>query len=391
MAFNGPETLDDRVVPDDLARTVYCVLGIPVDAIEMLACVRRLHDAAKARLPFLLSTPNLNFLAICQSDREFRESLLKSDLCPADGMPIVWLARILGIPIKERVSGSDIFDALRIKRDLEKPLKVFLFGGAPGAVDAACRALNAKPCGVHCVGSLNPGFGTTEEFSGAEIIDTVNANDADFLIVALGAQKGQSWLLRNYYKLKTPIRAHLGAAINFQAGKVARSPPLMQKLSLEWLWRIKQEPYLWRRYWHDGIILLRLASTRVLALVVLSWWFRLKFEKHESGLVVKQTDEFDRVIVRLTGPAIVEHIGRAIPVFRSAIATRKPIVIDFSQTCSIDARFLGLLLMLRKTLKSDGADPIFKGLSPALKAVFRLNGLGFLLNETSTTEPNAGS
>ena len=69
-----------------------------------------------------------------QLDWDFRESLLQSDLCPADGMPVVWIAWLLGVPIKDRIAGSDIFDALKAGHDSAKPLKVFLFGGAEGVL-----------------------------------------------------------------------------------------------------------------------------------------------------------------------------------------------------------------------------------------------------------------
>lgn len=101
-------------VLDDLAREVYCILGIPIDAIEMPATLCRVEAAAAAAEPFVLSTPNLNFLVNSQTDDEFRELLLMSDLCPPDGAPIIWIARLLGIPIRERTAGSDIFDALKI-------------------------------------------------------------------------------------------------------------------------------------------------------------------------------------------------------------------------------------------------------------------------------------
>jgi N-acetylglucosaminyldiphosphoundecaprenol N-acetyl-beta-D-mannosaminyltransferase len=89
-------------------------------------------------------------------DPEFRASLLQSDLCIADGMSIVWSARLLGIPIKERVAGSDILAALKAKRSPENPLRLFLFGGPEGVAAAASRSLNAQPGGVHCVGFLYP-------------------------------------------------------------------------------------------------------------------------------------------------------------------------------------------------------------------------------------------
>ena len=88
---------------------------MPIDAIEMPAVMQSIEMAAANAAPFVISTPNINFLVNSQNDPEFRESLLLSDLCPADGMPIVWIARLMGIPIKHRIAGSDIFEALKAR------------------------------------------------------------------------------------------------------------------------------------------------------------------------------------------------------------------------------------------------------------------------------------
>ena len=123
---------------DDLCREVYCILGIPIDAIEMPGVLQRIDAAALAAAPYLISTPNLNFLVTSQTDPQFRDSLLLSDLCPPDGMPIIWIARLLGLPIKRRTAGSDMFEALKARIGLEQPLKIFLFGGTePIAAEAA--------------------------------------------------------------------------------------------------------------------------------------------------------------------------------------------------------------------------------------------------------------
>src|SRR5262245_22109722 len=106
-AFLAPKAVADEVVgaacEDDLARNVYCVLGLPIDVLDIAAVLHRIEAAAASRAILFISTPNLNFLANSRSDAEFRESLLESDLCPADGMPIVWIARLIGVPIKTRV------------------------------------------------------------------------------------------------------------------------------------------------------------------------------------------------------------------------------------------------------------------------------------------------
>src|SRR5690348_1159769 len=120
--------MTDPKAADDLSRDVYCILGVPIDAIEMSDALAAIEAAVASSKPFLLSTPNLNFLVNSQDDAEFRESLHLSDLCSADGMPIIWIAKLMGLPIRQRVAGSDIFEALK-NRASGHPIKVAFFGG----------------------------------------------------------------------------------------------------------------------------------------------------------------------------------------------------------------------------------------------------------------------
>ena len=340
---------------DDLARDAYCLLGLPIDALDMPTILRRIDEAAARRTPFLISTPNLNFLVNSLSDPIFRETVLDSDLCPADGMPIVWIARLIGVPIKQRVSGSDIFEALKQPDRCRRRLKVFLFGGAEGVAAEAARTLNAVPSGLSCVGTLYPGLGSVDEMSQDRMIDKVNASEADFLAVSLGARKGQLWLHRNHRRLTIPVRVHLGAAINFQAGTVKRAPAWLQSCGLEWLWRIKEEPHLWRRYAHDGWALLGLIFTRVFPLAVANRWSRFKSQCWPRDLSIKRAPNHDSVTIGLSGDATERHIAEAITGFRETLTgTNKNVVIDLSRTRVIDGRFFGLLLMLRKRLKAAG-------------------------------------
>ena len=97
---------------DDFARRVHCVLGIPIDEISMAGLVGYINRAASARKPMFISTPNLNYLMLSQRDPAFRRSLLESDICPVDGVGVLLICRILGIPITLRVTGSDLPAAL---------------------------------------------------------------------------------------------------------------------------------------------------------------------------------------------------------------------------------------------------------------------------------------
>ncbi|WP_240535734.1 WecB/TagA/CpsF family glycosyltransferase [Bradyrhizobium sp. STM 3809] len=369
---------DGSVSLDDLDREVYGILGIPIDAVGLEEVVRRIGSALRSDEPYLISTPNLNFLVTAQTDAAFRESLLMSDLCPVDGVPIVWISRLMGIPIKGRVAGSDIFD--RLKSGPQGSVKVFLFGGPQGVAETAGRVLNGQSSAVSCVGSLFPGFGSVEEMSSDEIIEAVNASGARFLVASLGAQKGQSWLRTNHHRLRIPVRSHLGAAINFQAGLLKRAPLIVRKSGFEWLWRIKEEPYLWRRYLHDGSVLLRLMLSRALPLA-LAPMLRRFGAKEQRRLSVSMCPTSDRApTILLAGDGVAETVGEAVPSLREGIRQATELTIDLAQLKSIDARFLGLLLMVRKSILQKGGRLVFANSSRRIQRAVRLHGFGFLLD-----------
>jgi N-acetylglucosaminyldiphosphoundecaprenol N-acetyl-beta-D-mannosaminyltransferase len=361
---------------DNLSREVYCILGTPIDVIELPSVLRRIETAASAPSPFFLSTPNLNFLVQALADSDFRDSLLQSDLCPPDGMPVVWLGRLLGVPVRTRVAGADILNALKFVGKSEHDLKLFFFGGAEGIAASAARAFNASSNGSRCVGWLYPGFCSVEDLSKDTLIETINSSGAEFLVVSLGAKKAQSWLVQNAEKLRVPIRAHLGAWVNFEAGALKRAPEIMQSLGLEWLWRIKEEPALWRRYWHDGLILLQLLCLRVLPIAFYRIFTQSEAKTPASIDIVRLNEE--ECEIKIFGAATQHNIKDIIRKCRVAVSARRQVVIDLSGTGVIDARFLGFVLMLRSVVARHGGKVVVVGLSPNVKRQFRLHGVDFL-------------
>ena len=369
---------------DDLSRSVYCVLGLPIDATDMSTVIEKIMIATLKSEPYVISTTNLNFLVTSLSDIEFKDSLLLSDICLPDGMPIVWIARLMGIPIKERIAGSDILATLKTASRYRRTLKVFLFGATEYVARAAARTLDGGDSALKCVDWICPGFGSVSELSQDRYFDQINRSRADFLVVCLSAMKGQLWLLRNRYKLNVPVRAQLGATIHFQAGTVKRAPRSLQKLGFEWLWRVGQEPKLWRRYASDGVVFMSLLLNRVLPLALKALSLRHKASRNVLSLTVNQTETLDGIILRLCGFAIDSEVEKAATAFKAALAVGKPIKIDLSETCGIDSRFLGLLLMLRKHIKSrGGADPRFSGMSAEIEAMFRLNGFEYVIADST--------
>ena len=365
---------------DQLSRSVYGVLGIPIDAVDSKRAIFLIRLAAERRRPFLVSTPNVNFLVLSQADDAFRESLFMSDLCLVDGAPIVLLAKVLGIPIGVRVAGSDIFEQLKHGTDGQS-MNVFLFGGTDKAAAIVSDRLN-KSAGLQCVGTLNPGFGTVEDMSKDHVFDVVNGSCADFLAVFLSAEKEQKWLLRNHKLLSTPVRCGLGGTINFHAGLVDRAPIGVRKVGLEWLWRIKEEPYLWRRYWNDGRMLIILCVTNVIPLIIGDLRRRRGPAK---TLTVQQHDVKTVTLVKLSGDAVAAHVQIAIEAFREALVSNKNIVVDLSDLSNIDHRFFGLFLMLRKLQRERGLSLEFLGVKNRIKRIFKWNGFVSLLQPGVTS------
>jgi N-acetylglucosaminyldiphosphoundecaprenol N-acetyl-beta-D-mannosaminyltransferase len=336
----------------DFSRNVWCLLGLPFDAIDIDQAATEILSAIKGKRPCFLSTPNLNFLCAAQADPQFKLSVINSDLSVADGFPIVLVAKLLKIPIPERVAGSNLIEHLH-KRETTDPIKVFFFGGAPGIGELACKAINQQPSGMKAVGHFAPGFGSVDEMSAPAMIANINKQNADFVIVALGAKKGQAWAEKNRGKVKAYVISHLGAVINFFAGTVKRAPVIAQRLGLEWLWRIYQEPSLWRRYYNDGLIFMKLLFCNVIP-----YWFWLTFKQPkiaEQSLTIDQSQTNDKLTrISLIGNCTQLTVSDLRPLFKKIAEGKQDTILDLALVNKIDSAFLGLCLVLYKHLSVSG-------------------------------------
>ncbi len=361
----------------DFSRDVHCLLGLPFDAVSKTSAVQQIIFAAANRSPCFLSTPNLNFLIASQSDSAFRNSVINSDLSVADGMPIVWIARMLGIPIRERVAGSDLFEQLRANSSAR--LAVYFFGGVEGVAEIACRKLNAELSGLQCTGFKYPGFASVKEMSSDEIIDAINASGADFLVVSLGAKKGQAWIEYNRARISAPVISHLGAVVNFVAGNVNRAPILIQRSGLEWLWRIKEEPGLWHRYATDGLVLLRLLATHIIPYLWLK--YRCKPAVHETdSAAVELLDDGSEIIIRLRGAWMQKNLMPLRECFSSSALAGKSVRIELEHVSYVDSAFIGLLLLLYGDRKQQGKRLSVVSLNHRVRQIFRYACAEFLLD-----------
>lgn len=339
----------------DFRRPVHCLLGLPIDAVDFGGAVHRIQAAVALRERCFLSTPNVNFLVGSRADEAFRDSVVHSDLSIADGMPLVWLAKLMHIPIRQRIAGASLFDALRdAPRDGSGGrLAVFFFGGSKEAGEAAWRRLCAENAGVICVGHECPGFGSVEDMSTDALLRRINAAKPDLLLVSLGARKGQAWIERNRPRLEVPVVAHLGAVLNFVAGTVRRAPPRVQALGLEWLWRIKEEPRLWRRYFHDAA-----AFAGLVAIHALPYAWHVRHHRPSADALarasVQVSEDGERCRLRLRGAWTERNLAQVREVFRAAALAGRDVELDMSGVSYIDSAFVGLLMLLRGHLQRCG-------------------------------------
>ena len=324
-------------------QATWWLLGLPIDCLTMEQAKDRIVEAARTRTRLIFATPNVNFLALSRRNSAFRDAILNTDLSLADGMPLVWIARMLGIPLPERVAGSNLIESLL--GDARTPaLRVFFLGGAPGVAEAACSRLNQVRGGLRAVGWHDPGFVDVGKMSGAEVIEKINSSGADLLIVALGAEKGHLWIEYNRSRLTTPVISHLGAVVNFIAGTVKRAPKSIQDLGLEWAWRIREEPALARRYARDFVFLAKEFLTAVVPLIFSQRWSSLR--KSQLKIDINKTMA-RRIVIELRGNLSVftsQELNRQLS---SISLDADELVIDARGLETIDSFAIGYLYRVK--------------------------------------------
>jgi N-acetylglucosaminyldiphosphoundecaprenol N-acetyl-beta-D-mannosaminyltransferase len=351
-------------------------MGVPIDAVTARQAIRKLHSAVRRRDRCFLSTPNLNFLIGSLTDSDFRQSVIRSNLSVADGMPLVWMARLLGLPLRERVAGSTLFETIAAGGEVEA-MRVYFFGGPQGVAAMAAAAVNAKYDGIHCVGHASPGFGTIEEMSHASTIARINQKEPDFLVVALGAKKGQRWIEHNLTGLSAPVISHLGAVINMAAGTISRAPLWMQRMGLEWIWRIKEEPSLWKRYVADGAALGKVVLNHLLPSLYYERVYRHGVGDRRNHVRLEHCVDTCKIVV--TG--VWED--SVLCSLRSACteATYRPchIELDLAGVTYGDSAFIGLLIILYGHQLRVHRKFLVSGVSTIMRKILRAHCAEYLL------------
>lgn len=215
------------------------ILGVNVDSVTMSEAVAQVSSYADTRDAHIVVTPNAEILKVCYDDEKVREAVNAASFISPDGVGVLYAAKILGTPVKEKVAGCDLGYNLLVEA-AKKGQSVFLFGAKPGVAKTAGEKLCERIDGLKIAGTRD-GYFKPEQTQ--EIIDEINESGASILWVCLGAPRQELWMYENKSKLNVGVMLGLGGSLDVYAGNVKRAPKLMIKLRLEWLYRLIKEPY----------------------------------------------------------------------------------------------------------------------------------------------------
>ncbi|ELC8443047.1 WecB/TagA/CpsF family glycosyltransferase [Clostridium perfringens] len=235
-------------------------LNTKVDNLTMDEALEKVEKLILDKKASYVVTPNVDHIVKLETDKEFQAVYNNADLILTDGMPLIWISKIKGTPIKEKISGSDFFPKL-CERAAEKGYSLFLLGAAEGVADKAAENLKERYEGLNVVGTYSPSYGFEKKQDEIEkIIKMVNKAKPDILAVGLGAPKQEKFLYKYRDELNVPISLAIGASIDFEAGNVKRAPRWMQKSGLEWFYRLCKEPKrMFKRYIIDDFKIIKIA------------------------------------------------------------------------------------------------------------------------------------
>jgi N-acetylglucosaminyldiphosphoundecaprenol N-acetyl-beta-D-mannosaminyltransferase len=333
-------------------RELVIILGVPVDNLTPAEALDRLEgfiETGRATgQSHQVVTVNADFVKNGLRDPELRFLLQDADMATADGMPLVWGARLLNVPLKGRLTGVDLVPRLA-ERAAEKGYSIYLLGGAPGVADLAAKKLLARYPKLKIAGQFSPPVSSVLEMD-TSILLSIRAAQPDILLVAFGNPKQEKWIGMYKKQLSVPVMMGVGGTLDFLAGVTTRAPRWMQQSGLEWLFRLIQEPgRLWRRYFSD-LIMFGVFFTR-------QWWVMRRGGAYADMLPVTDLVLADHTaIVRVVGSLTVANYGAFNKLVEQALASTPFILINMSETRFLDSAAIGSLVHFAKRARDAGGE-----------------------------------
>ena len=225
-----------------------------IDNLSMSEALDEIERLIKKNDCSFVVTPNVDHIVQIDMGGDLARAYREADLILCDGKPLVWISKYYKKPIREKISGSDLFPEL-CRMAAERGYSVYFLGAAEGVAAKAAEVLKQRYAGLRVVGTYSPPYGFEKDQNEIDrIIDLVHEAKPDILILGLGTPKQETFIVNNRKRLNVPVSLGLGASFDFIAGNVKRAPKWMSDHGLEWLFRITQDPKrMAKRYLVDDI------------------------------------------------------------------------------------------------------------------------------------------
>lgn len=215
------------------------ILNVGVDRLSMPQALEKAENIISGREPAgIVVTANAEMIMLAQQDTEFAEIMRQAAFVIPDGAGVVWAARHLGAPMRERVAGYDFAQEL-LKKSAVAGYRIFFLGAGPGVAEAAKQTAEQRFPGVQIVGVQDGYFSAATE---DELVRRIAEAKPDILLAALGVPRQEKWLTKHFAKLSVPLCIGVGGTFDVMAGRVQRAPLWMQQAGLEWLFRLLKQP-----------------------------------------------------------------------------------------------------------------------------------------------------
>lgn len=233
------------------------VMGVGFDDLTRDGAVALCKNLIEEHRSAYMVTPNPEIVMASWDDPALREAISNADLVIPDGIGVIKAAKILGTPLKERLPGIEIGEAI-LQYAAQSGKKVFLLGAKPGVADLAADRMREMFPGIDICG-VNDGYFKDD----AAVIEKINAAKPDFLMVCLGFPKQELWMAQNASKLDVGLMAGLGGSLDVFAGTVLRAPEKWQRMNAEWLYRCIKEPWRFKRIARLPLFILKAIAKRI--------------------------------------------------------------------------------------------------------------------------------
>lgn len=253
------------------------IAGVPVSLTSYDQIISILGRRASDRA-LVIAVCNVHSVMSARRDAALRAAISRADIATTDGMPLVWLLRLTCQPGQTRVYGPDLM-RLTLQRGVERGWRHYLYGATPSTLHRLRAAIEGFAPGALVVGETAPPYRDLTSAEGEAITAELRASGADIIWVGLGMPRQEKWMHQFAPLLPGQALIGVGAAFDLLSGTVSQAPPTLQRLGLEWAFRLWQEPRrLWRRYVLNNPLYVVLAADQLIR-------YRLGVARGRRGLV----------------------------------------------------------------------------------------------------------